>query len=103
VRSWRELTALYALTLGYAALLLPDIPILRAILGLVSAAGVLFMFVLMGGVLFVGLARRENTFVRWADLAVPALVGLIVALLIIGGIDTLRYALTGTWDGFTLP
>ncbi|GAB4414128.1 MAG: hypothetical protein Kow00106_09120 [Anaerolineae bacterium] len=103
VRSWRELISLYALALGCAALLLPDIPFLRAVLGLISAGGVLFMFVLIGSVLFVGLARRENTFVRWADLAVPTLAGLIVALLIIGSIDALRYALTGTWDGFTLP
>jgi len=103
VRSWRELISLYALALGCAALMLLDIPLLRTVLGLISAGGVLFMFVLMGGVLFVGLARRENTFARWADLAVPALAGLIVALLIIGGIDALRYTLTGTWDGFTLP
>jgi uncharacterized membrane protein len=103
VRSWRELGMLYALALGFAALMLPDIPALRSALGLISAGGVLFMFVLIGCVLFVGLARRENTFTGWPGLAVPALAGLIVALLIIGGIDAVRYALTGTWNGFTLP
>ncbi len=103
LRSWRELGALYGLALGTAALLLPDVPLMRAALGMISAGGVLFMFTLTGGVLFVGLTRRENSFTRWADLRVPALAGLVIALLIIGGIDTLRYALTGTWDGFTLP
>ncbi len=103
LRSWRELGALYGLALGTAALALPDIPALRAALGVVSAGGVLFMFTLVGGVFFVGIARRENSFTRWADLRVPILAGLVIALLIIGGIDTLRYALTGTWDGFTLP
>ncbi|MGQ9850999.1 MAG: DUF2085 domain-containing protein [Aggregatilineaceae bacterium] len=103
VRSWRELIALYGLALGCAALVLPDIAVLRAMLGAISAGGVLFMFTLVGGVLFVGITRRENSFVRWADLLAPALAGLIVALLIVGGIDAVRYALTGTWDGFTLP
>ena len=103
VRSWRELIALYGLALGCAVLILPDIAVLRATLGVISAGGVLFMFTLVGGVLFVGIVRRENSFVRWADLLAPALAGLIVALLIVGGIDALRYALTGTWDGFTLP
>lgn len=103
VRSWRELTALYGLALGCAALVLPDIAVLRVTLGAISAGGVLFMFTLVGGVLFAGITRRENSFVRWADLLAPALAGLIVALLIVGGIDAVRYALTGTWDGFTLP
>lgn len=103
VRSWRELGALYGLALGCAALLLPDIPLLRAALGAISAGGVLFMFTLVGGVLFVGLTGRENTFTRRAELIAPALAGVIVALLIIGGIDAVRYALTGTWDGFALP
>lgn len=103
VRSWRELTALYGLALGCAALVLPDIAVLRVTLGAISAGGVLFMFTLVGGVLFVGITRRENSFVRWADLLTPALAGLIVALLIVGGIDAVRYAFTGTWNGFTLP
>jgi len=34
---------------------------------------------------------------------VPALAGLTFALVVIGGIDAVRYLLTGTWDGFPLP
>ncbi len=103
VRSWGDLAALYALAAGGGALVLIDWPPLRAALGVISAAGVLLMFGVVGCTLMLGIARRENRCARWRDLTVPALAGLAFALLVTGAIDALRYALTGTWDGFVLP
>lgn len=103
LHSWGELAALYALAAASGSLALLDWPALRAILGVISAAGVLFLFGIVGMVALLGLTRRENRAVRWRDLIAPALAGLAFALLVIGAIDALRYALTGTWGGFVLP
>lgn len=103
VRSWGELAALYALAAGSGALVLIDWPPLRAVLGAISAAGVLLMFGIVGCTLILGITRRENCCARWRDLAAPALAGLAFALLVTGAIDALRYALTGTWSSFVLP
>lgn len=102
IRSLRELAALLAILGLVAAGVMVRVPALLLFFGLVSAAGVVVMFVLVGGVLFVTLARRENAAERWRDLAAPALAGLAFAFAIIGLIDAVRYALTGTWDGFNL-
>jgi len=102
VRSLRELAALIAILAVIAGGVLARVPALLLFFGLISAAGVLVMFVLVGGVLFVTLSRRENAAARWRDLAVPALAGLAFAFAITGAIDAARYALTGTWNGFNL-
>jgi len=71
--------------------------------GILSALGVLLMFTIIGTVLSVSIARREAAARRWRDLALPLVAGLGFALALTGSIDALRYALTGTWDGFILP
>ena len=98
--SLRELVALYAIAGGVAVAVLIQVPALLIAFGLVSVAGVVLMFVLIGGAAFITLTRRDNSFTDWRDLAVPAGVGLIFALAMIGSIDLLRYLITGTWDGF---
>ncbi len=103
VASLRELAALYAAAAGVAVAVLLQIDALLVVLGLISALGVVLMFVIIGAVLFLTLTRRENTLTRWRDLAFPALAGLTFAVAVIGGIDLVRYLFTGTWDGFTLP
>ena len=100
----RDLGALYLIAGGVALIVLEgDVPLLRDLIGLISAVGTLVMFCVVGCVLFLTVSRRENTARRWRDLAVPAFAGLIFAILVIGGIDAVRYLFTGTWNGFTLP
>lgn len=103
VASLRELGIVVLAAAGACGLALIDQPLLRAGLGVLSAAAVLLMFALIGMVVFLTLTRRENTATRWRDLLLPALAGLTFALAITGAIDLLRYAFTGTWDGFVLP
>jgi uncharacterized membrane protein len=100
--SVRELVLLYGIAAGVVALVLLELPAVLVIAGLVSAAGVVLMFLLVGGLLFLIVTRRDNQLTHWRELWLPALAGFTFALLIIGGIDLARYAFTGTWDGFTL-
>jgi hypothetical protein len=53
-------------------------------------------------VLFVSVFRLDRSASGWRDLAIPLLAGLTIAFIQIGGIDIVRFALTGTWAGFTL-
>lgn len=71
--------------------------------GLISTAGVVLMFGIVGGTVFLTVTRRENSLMRWRDLAVPALAGLVFAISVIGTIDLARHLFTGTWAGFSLP
>lgn len=100
---WRDLVALLGAVALAGLLVLARAPIVLWIVGVISALGVGLMFVIIGAALFVSFTRRENTARRWRDLAIPVLAGLLVALAIVGGIDAVRFALTGTWDGFALP
>ncbi len=100
---WRDLVALLGAVALAGLLVLARAPIVLWIVGVISALGVGLMFVIIGAALFVSFTRRENTARRWRDLAISVLAGLLVALAIIGGIDAVRFALTGTWDGFALP
>ncbi len=102
IQNLRELAALAAILGLIAVAVMARIPALLLAFGLISAAGVLVMFVLVGSVLFVTLTRRENRAERWRDVALPALAGLAFAFTIIGAIDAVRYTVTGTWDGFDL-
>ncbi len=100
----RELGMLYGMAGGVALIVLKgNITLLRDLVGLLSAVGTLIMFCVVGCVLFLTITRRENTMRHWRELAVPAFAGLVFAILVIGGIDAVRYLFTGTWNGFTLP
>ena len=102
IRSAGELGALYALAaLVDGAILLQWDAVLRVV-GILTAGGVVLMFTLIGAVLFLAVTRRENALHSWRDMLVPALAGIAFAFAVIGGIDFLRYRLTGTWGGFPL-
>jgi len=81
-------------------LVLLNSPAALLIFGLLSAAGPLVVLTMVGAVLFVSLTGRENSLRSRCDLLLPILAGLAFAFAVVGGIDALRFALTGTWDGF---
>lgn len=98
--SWREFAVLVVLALGVDALLLTGNPLLLYPLALLSAGSVLLILSIIYTIVWAMILRRENRFARlWQ--AWPLLVaGFGTALLQIGVLDALRFALTGTWDGF---
>ena len=102
IRSGRELGALYALAASVDALILGQWDAVLRVVGILTAGGVVLMFTLIGAIFFLAVTRRENALRTWRDLLVPTLAGLAFAFAVIGGIDFLRYRLTGTWNGFPL-
>lgn len=98
----RELAGVCAVCAGVIVLVLTERPVFLWVFGLLSALGVGLMLTLIGTVLFVSVTRRDRSATRWQHLALPLLAGLTIALIEIGAIDIVRYALTGTWNGFAL-
>ena len=77
-------------------------PLLLYPLAIASGLSVLGLLTVVFGVLTLTLTHRENQVTRWRGLALPFAGGLALALVQIGGLDLIRFALTGTWGGFTL-
>ncbi len=102
LRSFKEMGVTYGIGAGVCAAVLIDQPMLRAVLGMISAVGVVLMFGVIGTVTFLIGTRRENTITRWRDLLLPVLAGAVFTFAVIGGIDAVRYWFTGTWEGFII-
>ena len=67
-----------------------------------SAIGVLMLLTLVYGMLWMIVFRSENKVVSARQLLVPLVAGFGMALLQIAILDLLRFAITGSWDGFHL-
>lgn len=99
---WRELAGLVLLTLALDALVLTENPLILYPLALVSAGGVLVLLSTIYAMLWLIITRAENRFHSFSQLLFPLAVGFGLALLQIGGLDLVRFFLTGSWDGFHL-
>ena len=102
VNNLRELAGICAVGAVVVLMVLTQDPILLTILGVLSTLGVLIMLSLIGTVLFLSIIRRDRTVVSSWQLAIPVLAGLTIAFIELGGMDIIRYALMGTWNGFPL-
>jgi uncharacterized membrane protein len=95
-----ELAGLVVAALALAALPLTGwAPVLYG-LAVFSTLGVLVVLTLVNTVMVLILFRLENTADKLRDLLLPLLVGFALSLALIGTIDIVRYALTGTLSGF---
>ncbi|HEX3052915.1 MAG TPA: DUF2085 domain-containing protein [Aggregatilineaceae bacterium] len=102
VNNLKELLLVYVVAaLMIAAALVEWTPLLY-LLALISTAGVVLMFSIIGSVLFITGVGRDGQARTWRDLALPSVGGLVFAISVIGLIDLVRFAFTGTWDGFTM-
>jgi uncharacterized membrane protein len=97
----RELVGVCAVVAVVILLVLSERPVFLWIFGLASTIGVVMLLTMIGMVLFLSVLKMDRNAARWHDLAVPALAGLTLAFIQIGAIDVARFALTGTWAGFT--
>ena len=100
LNSLAELAGMLAVVGLVDTLILLQNPTLLLAFGLVSAAGPLIVLTMVWTALFLSLTRRENAARSWRDLALPLVAGLALTFLMIGSIDTVRFLLTGTWEGF---
>jgi uncharacterized membrane protein len=96
----------YFLLLGIALLLdfaiLADIEWLRLIFSILTILTVVMLLSLVYSVLWIIILRREYRFERLRQLWFWLIAGFGTTLLQIGAMDAIRYALTGSWAGFTL-
>jgi uncharacterized membrane protein len=97
--NWRDLAVVCAVAAIMIALVLSNYPPILWILGVLSALGVVIVLVMIGTVLFFSVNRLRPA-LNWRELLVPLLAGLTLAVLEIGAINIVRFALTGTWNGF---
>jgi uncharacterized membrane protein len=102
LESWADLALLILAALMVDLMVLTENPLLLYPLALVSSAGVVVLLTIVYMMLALLISGRENQVVHPRQLMIPALVGFILALLQIAGLDVVRYVLTGTWNGFSL-
>jgi uncharacterized membrane protein len=101
--NFKELGALVLAAAVVVALLLSDNVVVLYPLALLSAVGVLVLVVVLNTtILLIGL-RRENRAAGWASAVIPLVAGLTLAIIEIGAIDAVRFAIFGTWGGMPLP
>ncbi len=103
VRGFRELAGLLIVGGLFILAVLSRYPPLLYPLALISTLGVLAMLTGLNTVLALVVTRRENQAVRWHDALPPLLVGFALSLLLVGGIDALRYIVTQGAMQFPLP
>ncbi|HSB88658.1 MAG TPA: DUF2085 domain-containing protein [Anaerolineales bacterium] len=101
LRDLRELGVLLVGAAVIGGLALSGNPMILYPLALISAGGVLVVLASVYTVMALLVFGQENRATSWMNLALPAVVGLTFSILQIGGIDLVRFALTGTWSGFT--
>lgn len=99
---WRQVGALILLAVLIDVLVVLEIPWVLYVLALLSAAGVLGLLMTIYSMVFVMIAKLENTYSHFRQLVNPILAGYLIALAQIGAIDLLRYLWTGSWSGFSL-
>jgi len=102
LRRWWDIVVLLLAAAGMVLLVLWENPLVLYPLAIASALSVLGLLAVVYTVMAAILLRRENRASRWRDLALPAILGVSMALAQIALIDWLRYAATHTWNGFAL-
>jgi hypothetical protein len=100
VGSLRELGGLLALAAVLALLVLSNQPALTYVLAVVSAGGVVLTISALNTMVLLILTRRDGRAGRWRQVAPHLLAGLLLAIVEIGLVSTVRFALTGTMTGF---
>jgi uncharacterized membrane protein len=102
IRNLGELGMLILLEGGLIGLVLTEWDFLLYPLALLSAAGVLTLLTCINSMLVLMIIRRENVVDTWRASLIPLLAGFTLSLIQVGVIDLIRYALTGTLEGFPL-
>jgi uncharacterized membrane protein len=97
---WRSFAGLTGITLLVDLLVLTGSPLALYPAAILSTLGVLSLLIIVFGILWIVTLRQDNTFEGLRQLWLPAAAGVTLSLLLILGIDLVRYQLTGTWSGF---
>ncbi len=96
----RSFAVLVLIAMGMDALVLTENPIILYPLALISSVGVLVILTMVYTMILIMVFKSENRYNHIRQLFFAVIGGLTVALIQIGLLDIIRYAFTGTWDGF---
>ena len=99
---WRPVISLLLLSLAIDWLVWIQNPFLLFLFGLISALGVMVLLTMVYTIFWLMLLKQENRSQRWSQLLLPLAMGFGTAMAQIAVLDLIRFALTGTWDGFHL-
>ncbi|MBI4762337.1 MAG: DUF2085 domain-containing protein [Chloroflexota bacterium] len=99
---WKKLGVIVGVVLVIDLLILTEHPAVLYPIAILSALGTLSLLVIVFSMVWLLMMRLENTFDSLAQMWMPFLAGMTLALLLITLIDLLRLRLTGTWGGFPL-
>jgi uncharacterized membrane protein len=102
VGSWSALAGLLLVGGVVVLLVLTENPIILYPLALLSAGMVLMLLTMIYSIVWVLLLRKENSYTRLRQMSLPLVLGFITALLQISVFNYVRFALTGTWEGFII-
>ncbi len=94
IDNFRELALLLVMAAVLIGVVVARIDFLLYPLAILSAVGVLVMLTAVNTMIVLIVLRREGMAVTWGDAALPLLMGLLVSLLELAGMDLLRLALT---------
>lgn len=100
--SWRDLSLLVAIMLIVDLLILTESPFILYPVAYISVIGTLMLLTLIFSVVWMMIMRQDNSFTSAKELALPLLAGFTLALIMIMGIDLLRYGFTGTWGALPM-
>ena len=103
LENWRELGGLLLVATLVLGATLTELPLILVIFGFLSSIGVVLVLTLINSVMVVTFLKRERHYRQLADMWLPLLTGWALSIVLIGGIDYLRYLFTGTWNGFNFP
>ena len=100
---FRELVALVLAAAVVVALVLSDNVVVLYPLALLSALGLLALVVALNTTILLIALRRDSRAQGWAGAWLPLLAGFTLAIIEIGAVDAVRFAIFGTWGGMPLP
>ena len=100
LESIRSVLLMIAIAVVFDLLVLTENPVILYPLALISAAGVIIILTMLYTMVSVMLLKRENKIIYWHQLNLYILVGFGVAMLQIIFLDSIRFLLSGTWEGF---
>lgn len=99
---WKPLLALLGLAVALDLVVLADIPPVLYVLALLSAGTVVLILTTVYALVALMAFRQENNYSALWQGWLPLMAGFTVAMTQILLTDILRFALTGTWSGFSL-
>ena len=100
--TWRDIGLLVAIMLTVDLLILSDLLPVLYLVAYLSVFGTLTLLTLIFSVVWMMIMKQDNTFTNPRELWISLLAGFTLALIMILGIDLLRFGFTGTWGAFPM-